>query len=215
MSFHILIKGITPEIRMSCFVLINSVLLNLLSVWTLQLCVLPCLARVCHSVTFGETVSVKVSFVLALSRHDSDDSRAFPLWVACSHCCRQNRSAAVVFRRCRVEFILIWHIIQRDLIYQSAFLRTYYLLPKFRRHYITIIIKLIIIIDCLWRTITKKAGMLTTDTRILLHGFQRECLGWHVPLPHAVYETVFKRKLHERYNFIACEMVRLTKFYLN
>ena len=80
---------------------------------------------------------------------------------------------------------------------------------------IIIIIKLIIIIDCLWRTISKKAGMLTAVTRILSHGFQRECLGWHVPVPHAVYDTVFKRKLHEQYNFIACEMVRQSKLYLS
>ena len=44
---------------MLCFVVINSILLNFLSVWTLQLRVLPCLARGCHSVTFGESVSVR------------------------------------------------------------------------------------------------------------------------------------------------------------
>ena len=33
MSFCSLIKGITPKIRVLCFVLINSVLLNLLCVW--------------------------------------------------------------------------------------------------------------------------------------------------------------------------------------
>ena len=35
MLFCSLIKGITPKIRMSCFVLINSVLFNLLRIWTL------------------------------------------------------------------------------------------------------------------------------------------------------------------------------------
>ena len=36
MSFCSLIKGINPKIRMLCFVLINSVLLNLLCVWKLS-----------------------------------------------------------------------------------------------------------------------------------------------------------------------------------
>ena len=39
MSFCSLIKGITPKIRMLCFVLINSVILNLWCIWILRITV--------------------------------------------------------------------------------------------------------------------------------------------------------------------------------